>query len=221
MAVQNTKLTDFYDEIAIQVPGATIPIITQTLRATLREFFVDSGAWVVEAQPMKMRPGKADYYLDPQAEGDVLYVMAMSVDVNNYRAKFLVPEQMQRFGYATNNPSPVPVRFRGYVDTPGKFTIAPYPAAGVDTDGVLQPYVALTLPENRETVPSWMIRYWKDIWIEGCLSKLMIMPDKPYSNLTSAKYYQRRFRNGISTARDTARRQWTSAENSFAFPRWA
>jgi hypothetical protein len=218
-----TPITDLCDEVMILMPGATLAAVTLITKATLREFFVQSGAWVKELPPVSIKANVDTYYLDPQADGDVLYITAMAYPAGD-RYKFLKSLTQSASRARVTAPSAIPIAYHGYVDHPGKFTL--YPVVTEDNKQALIPYAALTLHskdcDNVEAaVPTWMLRYWKDHWIDGISSKMMMQPDKPYTNLLQAKYHATRFRNGISQARDMARRQFTNAETDFQFPGWA
>ena len=218
MATGNINKTDLYDEILVQVPGAGLSVVKQVVNATLREFFVQSGAWLKQEPPLNIKAGKTDYYLDPQADGDVLYIDAIAVPLGE-GFKFLKAQTEMGAKMTVTTPTSSPTAWHGYVDQPGKFTLSP--AVNQDITRGLYPFVCLTLPDNRTTVPAWMLRYWKDYWLDGAIGKLMSMPDKPYTNLVTSQYYMRRFRNGMAQARQMARRQFTSADTPFQFPRWA
>jgi hypothetical protein len=218
----NAPITDMFDEIMSVTPGATSAIVKQTLLATLREFFVQSGAWIKEAPPVSLKEGVSDYHLDPQAGGDVLYVHAIAFPVGP-RHKFIPAVSQRRARAMSNSPTAMPVAWHGFIDAPGKIRLIPTPNA--DAKQVLIPYVVLTLPTgcsiDQDVVPAWMFRYWKDHWLDGVLGKLMMQPDKPYTNLLQAQYHGKRFRTGMAQAREMAKTQFTNAETSFTFPRWA
>jgi len=220
---KKTKISTIFDEVMIRAPGATVALVELETFATLREFFVDSGAWLVEAPPVSIKAYQPDYYLDPQPDGDVLYIYSMAYPTGD-RYKFLTVSQQQTVRGRVFAPSAIPITYHGYVDEPGKFTLSP--TVTVDAKKALIPYVVLTLKDsacdgNKEDIPSWMLRYWKDIWIDGILGRMMSQPNKPYSNPAQAQYHGRRFRTGIARARDMARRQFGTAETDFKFPRWA
>lgn len=207
----------------VSLPGAPKAVVQLATFAMLREFFVQSGAWLIEAPAVSIKANQDTYYLDPQPDGAVLYIHAIAFPTGD-RFKFLQATQQQVFRAKVNAPSAVPISYHSYVDVPGKFTLTP--PVSVDMKQALIPYVVLTLQDDacvgtNDTVPSWMLRYWKDHWIDGVLGRLMSQPDKPYTNLITSQYHMRRFRNGISQARDMGRKQFGSAETNFQFPRWA
>ena len=220
---RNVDISTIYDELVVRMPGASLPIVKQETHAMLREFFVQSGAWLVETEPVSIKANVDTYYLDPQPAGDVLYIHAIAYPTGD-RYKFLKSTQLQTFRSRVAAPSAIPIAYHAYVDVPGKFTLTPMVTE--DYYKILIPYVVMTIKDkvcntDTATVPYWMLRYWKDHWIDGVLGRLMSVPDKPYTNLIQAQYHLRRFRNGISQARDMARRQFSTAETDFKFPGWA
>lgn len=220
---QSTQITDLYDEVVIHVPGAASGVIKLATEATLREFFVVSGAFTKELPPVSIRANVADYYLDPQPDGEILYIHAMAYPVGD-RYKFLKPLTQQAARARVHAPSAIPLAFSSYVDYPGKFTLQP--VVTEDLKHALVPFCAMTIKRGRcleddFQIPVWMLRYWKDHFVSGILGRLFSIPDKPYTNSIQSQYHLRRFRAGMAQARDAARRQFTDAETPFTFPRWA
>lgn len=107
-------------------------------------------------------------------------------------------------------------------------TLQLYPTLLGDTannEGIV-PIVSLGFdnPSNTmdlDNVPMVFQRLWYDVILDGCVGRLMSQQDKPYTNPALAQYHVRRFRNGISRARDEARRQFNTANDGFVFPAWA
>lgn len=220
------SITDWIDELLPHVPGVSLQGAKQALRATLREFAVDSGAWLHELPPVSLRAGRDVYYLEPTACGNttVLYIQAISYVVDNGTnfVRFLKPLQGTNYrARSAQAPLSEPWGFLADPAEPGKFLLVP----GVSEDVVdaLIPYVALGFSEQFEddAIPLRFRRYWFDHILDGAIGRLIGQQDKPYTNLVLAQYHKRRFRAGVSKARDMARRQMAGAESDFQFPFWA
>jgi hypothetical protein len=91
-----------------------------------------------------------------------------------------------------------------------------------EKEGVV-PWAALTFPRAyvANSIPVIFERYWYEHIMDGALSKLLSQQDKPYTNPQLAGYHGKRFRNGISQARDMAQRQFSNSERGWSYPAWA
>lgn len=116
-----------------------------------------------------------------------------------------------------------PAVFKTYNERPGAFQL--YPTLKGNTaegEGVV-PWVSLGFPRTRVAmgIPVVFERVWYEQILDGTLAKLLSQQDKPYTNPTLAQYHGRRFRNGISEARDMAQRQMSNSERGWQYPSWA
>lgn len=225
------SINDWLDELYTRVSGASTSELRQEIRATLREFTVQSGAFQVELAPIDIVANQEDYDLEPlQAPYDnfiVLYIVAIAYDADpgadNGFARFLKPLQSPNHRYFTSVPGDQPFSYITYLDEPGRFTLKPF--LSVDGPEQLRPTVALGFPEGAnfqdDQIPIQFRRYWYDHIVDGVCGRMMAMQDKPYSNLVQARYHMQRFRTGMSQARDMGRNQMNTSENEFIFPSWA
>jgi len=225
MAYTMVPVTDWLSELTVAAPGGTQEGYLQALRQTLREFTVDSGAWLRELGPITMAPGKGKYTITPQHDADVLYIHSVAYvhggnDGDGTYTRNLRPQQVPAYRLRSTAASSSPMGFYGDPEESGVFYITPPP--NEDVAGELVPYVSLgLLSDNCDQVPAQFKRVWFDIILDGTLGRLTSQQDKPYTNTMAAQYHIRRFRNGIAKARDVAHRQFTSAESAFLFPAWA
>lgn len=231
MSATTVKIDVWADELMTSVAGCTPDGARQALKATLREFNVQSAAWVRELKPISLVAGKQDYFLDPQPDAAVLFILAIdylqpdpndpnSTNPNGRFSRRLVPIQTPTVRYLNRAPISDPMWYSGDSEVPGKFTLLP--AVDRDLERALFPYVALTMKEPWDgRVPYTYERFHFDKILDGATGRLFSQPGKPYTNPKMAQYHLRRFRNGISQARDMAQRQFTKAGNDFRFPRWA
>ena len=223
MGATTVNVDEWADELMTVVAGCTPASARQALKATLREFTVSSGAWVRQLDPIDIQANKATYYLDPQPDANILFILSINyVDPNspNSSARPLHPIQIPAAGQWRDSPVAHPTAYAGDSEVPGKFTL--FPPVNKDLPKCLRPYVALTLSEPwNGVVPMTFQRFHFDKILDGATGRLMGQPGKPYTNPKLAQYHLRRFRNGISQARDMARRQFITLDAEFTFPRWA
>ena len=111
--------------------------------------------------------------------------------------------------------------FSGYAYSkgPGLITLVPTPTE--TKTGELVAAVAYMPSVGETTIDDIFVSQFYEVILNGVKSRMMSMPAKPFSNAQMASMHQYAYVNGISRARDTARRRFTTAEASWAFPRWA
>jgi len=208
--------TIWYDELAMNCPGATIPGMEQAVKRTLAQFLRESGAWVKELSGIALKANKSTYAIVPQPEGPILYIMAIW-----HQNKFLTPMTMPDYRsrvFAAD--STAPVGYTAVVDKPGEFII--HPTLNTDSPYKAIPVVAFGFSPNcKEYLPDIFCMHWYDAILCGATQRLASQQDKPYTNVTVAQLHGVRFRNYISQARDMARRQVLNVESDFRFPKWA
>jgi hypothetical protein len=220
-----TVSTDLWaDELTVMLPGATKAAIQLALRATFREFCLQSGAWVRELPLIDLDEGVSTYELAPYvADAEILYILAVMWRAESspeayYRALrgLQVPNNRGR----RVTVSEAPVAYYGNTEQPSRITVDPTPSK--DLPQSLLVYAALGPKYPYEdTMPAFFRSHLFDVILDGTAGRMMGQQDKPYTNTIGAQYYMRRFRTGMAQARDMARRQFTSAETGFRFPSWA
>lgn len=183
----------FYDEAASRISGAPLAALRMQLKATLREFYLRSGAFVIKASPQNIVAGQAEYSLDAQAEGAVLTTLSVLV---NDKA----------------------VRFSGSTSGPGIIVLNSTPA--VDITNGLSGYVSLR-PFDYDTIPEETYNFDFDTILDGLSGRMFAMPDRPWTNKPEAAHYLRMFRQGQSQARVRVASTYTQAAAGWKFPAWA
>jgi hypothetical protein len=226
----SVSLSEWADELTTMAAGLTEQGARQALRATLREFCVQTGAWNREMEPIDLFAGQDEYDLnvlldDDTAEITIIQAVEYRHNVENDTprySRFLIPSQSPHWKRRTQTPSDAPWGFAGDHERTGILVLVP--PVGKDLVEALVPYVSLrpsATGDQDDEVPDVFRTMWFDVILEGAAGRLHAQPDKPYTNVMTAQYYMRRFRTGMSTARDQARRQFTSADTDFTFPGWA
>jgi hypothetical protein len=223
MAFVSTAL--WADELGVMMPGLTQQASKQALAATVREFCTVSGAWIRRLDDVPIVSGQSHYSLNPQSDATVLYVMSVGYvedpqGTQGEIVKFLNPLQAPHFYKRSATPSDQPWGFAGDPEIPGRIRLLP--TVNTAESRALAPFVALgPVRPFDDQVPEHFSQVHFDVILDGAASKLMGQQDKPYTNIITAQYYARRFRNGMAAARDMARKQFTTAESDFVFPFWA
>lgn len=79
---------------------------------------------------------------------------------------------------------------------------------------VAQPVDRKGLPQ----APDWALPIWHVGLLDGLLGKMMIQPNKSYSNKETGQYHLKRFRDAISRARVSKLRANTNGAQAWRFP---
>lgn len=195
------QITEWNDELQLTLAGVEIETLTFMLKQAIREFFTKSGFWV-EDTTRNIIADKDTYTVRTPANSEALYLIG--VLVNGY------PYHLSAGAYQGM------VGRYSFVPDLGKVTIAPVPVADIESGLFLRTAYKPTLAST--TVPDEAVTTWYDEILSGALARLMAMPKKPYSDPVVAAYHLRRFKRGIATARDVARRRYSFAESGFIYP---
>lgn len=210
------------DEIMPSVPGATVAVVKQALRAAFREFCVQSGAWMRELPAISIVEGQETYTVNPQDDAQVLYIqmIVFKPPPPGSFSRVLTPYQQPDKYRHTASTTSSPFGYFGDPEFPGNFSLRPIP----DKDIPDSLFVFATLgPSSRTTdeFPDFVGTHYFDVILDGAMGRLTAQSDRPYTNIANAQYHLRRFRAGMSQARDVTRRQFTTAESDFVYPPWA
>ena len=209
------QISTWYDEIAVNAHGASLPGIEQALHSAIAEFLRRSGAYAKAITPMDIKADRQTYIISKQPEGPILFIHG--VFYKSFPLQFTDAFSWERRKDASVG---TVYRFRAYVDDPYKFTV--YPTPSVDENDALTPYVAFGYDKRcNEYIPDIFSTQWYDVILSGALYRLMAQPNKPYTNPVLSAMHGRMFRQGIATARDQARKQFVVTDTPISFPAWA
>jgi len=224
MSETSACLKEIYDEVLVNLPGATVAALEIQTKAVMREFYTVSAAWRIELDPITLYPGKSTYYLDPPLpNAEVLYIHDIWYRIGGSWRRMAKLNQTVFRDRINRASEGGPSCFKGFADMPGKFEVSPTLSTGAEAiTEFMIPVVSLIMKEPWDKrVPLFVTRYWKDVIIDGVLSRMYRQQDKPFSNTQMSQYHERRFRSGCHRAREMAKRQYTDAENTVHFPRFA
>lgn len=203
------------DEVLVHAPGATVAGVEQAVKGAIAEFLRRSSAYVLDLPGIRLRAGRADYQIPGPSEGPILFVHQL-VFRGRPLGSMAIPQWLQR---ATGDAG-MPVGFRRYLNDPTKFTVTPTPIE--DFGDLVYPYVAVGFnPECADHLPDMFRTHWYDIIRAGALYRLCSQQTKPYTDATVAITSARLFSSGIAQARDEARKQFTTSETDWCYPKWA
>lgn len=210
MAVDISAWTN---ELRVKVAGLTLDVAELEIKAAIREFYNKSGLWVETLEGLGTTAAVNTLDLSAAAvldghDATVLYVGYIKYDSLYLKAQHQLDSTLV---------GSTPTQF--YMNQAGVARLIPTPAATVAN--IIKAEVILAPAFTTDVAPDDAGNVWFDEILDGILGKIYLHPGKLYTNPASAQYHLRRFRQGIATARDTARRRYTRTENSWVFPAWA
>jgi hypothetical protein len=174
--------------VALDVPGASEPVILDALRQAARNFCSRSCAWRVQLLALNVRACKYCYDLDvilddddAAAAGEVARLVAVTLNGRKLDAGS---------DYA--------------LDNEGRLCLALVPAS--DSPKGMTVLAALQPPVGGAYLPDRIISTRAEALCHGAKFFLARQPNKPWSNSALAIYYEREFGNGVAAANFDAQR---------------
>lgn len=199
---------EWLGELRTRLPGISEGQLKLELSSTLREFFTKSGMWMEELAPINVIADKDLYKLVfPQAK--VMGVHNVSIEGTP-----IILLDRRPLGTGTG-------RARGaYMLEHDLMQLFPMP--NTDIIKGLKVIARLNPGYGMCKIPVEAVTHFFDEVMDGVLGRLYAQPGKPYTNLIQSQYHLKRFRDGMAVARDMARRRYSTAERSWAYPQgWA
>lgn len=218
--VESSQISLWLEELVAMAPGATNNTLKLAIRTSFREFCVRSGAWNREIAAISLEEGVAGYEIPPQDDANVLYILNMFWLKDAAQYGVIPPAQAPYHNLMMREPSTRPQAFVGDMEAPQTFTLIPTPKESVED--AIKVFVALGPKDPHiDDIPTFFTSHHFDTLLDGAAHKLYAQPNKPYTNMVLAQFHGRKFNKAIANARDVARRQFTTAEHTWSFPRWA
>lgn len=80
---------------------------------------------------------------------------------------------------------------------------------------------ASVYPDSADDAPAWLGERFEEEIVSGTLARMMLQPDKPYTNTKMAQYHDIMFRNGYNSARRTAMATFQYGGQPWQYPYFA
>lgn len=195
----NIKYSDMLDDVLPSLAAdPSDPVTEHAIKRAVIEFCAGSWIWKHLPDPMDVTANEAVYDLEPLPGTDVSMVMSVALDgypLTNKATDWLDSNEP---GWRTVTGTP---RYFTQVD-PTQLILAQVPSAS--TTGGLTATLALQ-PDQRATgFPSWIANQYLYALADGAISRLMLMPNKPWTDLPNGQDRRTRFDAAIANARATA-----------------
>lgn len=178
-----TALTDLYPAVEVELPGCPEPLILAKIREAIIEFCNETLRWNEDLDPINVKTGVSTYDLDGQ-EANADIIIPVYVELNDQE---LLPGKDY------------------YMTSLTELTLVVEPEE--DSSQGLEVTVALRLKPTAATVCSDLYcDYWMP-WAAGVKSKLMLMPEKKWTNLQMGARYYQEYWDGIAKAKIAVNRE--------------
>lgn len=187
-------LTHLFNQATVSLLGASEAGIKGELFDTIHEFFKDSSAWT-EAITVPIVATTTEYPLTVQQGGRIIRLV----------------------GVWDSNSLPV----AAFMPTVGTLKLVwPTNQAATYTALVVKNVVRPTREgdKNIPDAPDWLLQLYHSAILDGLLGKMMMQPQKSYTDSTLGTYHLRRFRDAIAMARVATARQNTVGAQAWSFP---
>jgi hypothetical protein len=196
MAIQSRDFERLMNQARIKLPGASDGGLKGELFDTLNEFVGDSNIWD-EWIEVQIVPSIKEYLLTPIHGGMITRLVTM-LDPNHIVLPASLPD------------------FR----PPSAALHLVWPQSNAMTAHALV-VKNITLPNSKDEIPDapeWLLPLYATKVLDGLLGRMMMQPNKSYSNDTQGTYHQKRFRDGIAVAKTAKARGNLLGGQSWRFP---
>lgn len=194
----NVKYSELLDEVLPSLPAdPSDPVTENAIKRAVIEFCASSWIWRYIPDPLSVVAGEAFYDLEPPAGADIATVI--DVALNNVP---LTPKAIEQLnaeipGWRTTQVTP---KYFTQVDTE-QIILAAVPPTSI-TDGLT---MTLALQPNQSATgfPKWIFNQYIYALADGALAKLMLMPNKPWTDAKTGADRRNRFEAAIANARNS------------------
>ena len=173
------------------------PVIEHAIKMATIEFCAESWIWRHLHAAIDIAADQQDYALDIPEESVAALVLSASLDDKplDPMAVDALDLASPRWRVLTGDPEYVT-----QVDPDG-FMLSPIPTT---TDGQLYLTVALQPSMDSDGAPDWLLNKYAEALADGALARLMVMSDKPWTDIDGGAYRRIRFDVAIAKARASA-----------------
>lgn len=191
MTIRTVDFDQLMNQAKVTLLGASEAGLKGAFFDVLSEFFNDSSCWTQDVDFQALTTS-TEYPLEVN-EGQIIRLVGVSDDQNGF-----IPALMADVG-----------------------TVLLRAAPNSDTTYTATFVTNVALPTLRGAIPNapdWTLPLWHTGILDGLLGRMMIQPNKSYSNLTQAPYHLKRFRDVVNRARISKLRAFTNGAQAWRYP---
>jgi hypothetical protein len=185
------------------LPGAVREVASRELVLAAREFFERSFTWQAEISNVNAKAGDKQYWLSPYDQySNVIGILGVRFNGNDLTPYNVRPR-------STDSSTDTPTHFYTQ-NAPDSLYL--YPTLATDQDDVLDIFVALTPKQSVEHLPRIAAIKFYDAIREGFLARMLMHPNKPYSQPAVAQLHRRNFMSQIGRYMGQAKQGYVQAQ---------
>jgi len=195
----NIKYSELLDEVLPYLAAdPSDPVTENAIKRTVIEFCAGSWIWKHLPDPLDVVAGESAYDLEPLSGSDVASVIAAELDGVPLAPKDVawLNKEIPRWRTVAARP-----KYFTQVDTE-QVILAALPDANITAGLTLT--LALQPSQAATSFPKWIFNQYLYVLAEGALAKLMMMPNKPWTDIQNGADRRTKFEAGIANARASA-----------------
>jgi hypothetical protein len=197
--VANIQYSDLIDEVLPQLAAdPSDPVTEQAIKRAVIEFCRESWIWQFFPEAQNVRSGVAEYDIEPPSGADVVTVVDVECNRVPLTPKSVAWLNKETPGWRTTGAA---IKHYTQIDT-DQLILAPLPAENI-TSGLAMT-VALQPSQSATSFPKWIANQFIYQIADGAIAKLMLMPNKPWTDLVNGQDHRTRFEQAFNDARESA-----------------
>lgn len=190
------KYSELIDDVLPALAAdPSYPVVEYAIKRACIEFCAGSWIWQFLPDPIDVVAGEPYYDLEPESGADVSVVMDVAHNNVPLTAKSVAWLDGQLPGWRTTLAVP---KYYTQVDT-DQIILAAAPDSSIA--GGLTMTLALQPSQASQGMPKWIFNQFMYSLAEGAMAKLMLMPNKPWTDLSTGAFHNTNFQGAIANAR--------------------
>lgn len=198
------KFEDMLDDVLPDVPGCSNELAINALRNAAIELYTKSWIYTQPCDPQPTVKNQADYDLDTFTNYRNIGIVSVNFD----------DAQLTPTGVTNLNRSNL--RWQDDVGTPTNYISADYISIRLyripDVVGTLNAVVALAPSKTATGIEDFIYHLYSEQLAAGAKARLMLMPNKPFSDPVISREYRAQFAAAITDAKWRAHKSLTTAQ---------
>lgn len=190
------KYSELIDDVLPSLSAdPSYPVVEYAIKRVCIEFCAGAWIWQFIQDPIDVEAGESYYDLEPEIGSDITAVMDVSHNNVHLTAKSISWLDTQLPGWRTQ---PAVPKYYTQVDT-DQIILAAVPDSNIS--GGLTMTLALQPSQSSQGIPKWIFNQFMYALAEGAMARLMLMPNKPWTDLATGAMHASNFSGSIANAR--------------------
>ena len=202
------KFEDMLNDVLPDVPGCTNELAINALRNAAIELYTKSWIYTQACDPQQTVIGQADYDLDTFTNYKNIGIVSASI--NDAAIIPVGVTSLNRSNLRWQDDTGLPTNYLAY----DYATLRLYPIP--DRVSTLNITIALTPAKNATGVEDFIYDLYSEQLAAGAKARLMLIPNKPYTDQNTSREYRAQFSAAITDAKWRAHKSLTNAQLQMA-----